>query len=285
MVVDTLPDMMKECPICLEALFDEQGIAQNGEVAKIMCFHLVHSECLQQAGQTLNPDGKRYGIGGMGPRAGCPVCNRPVSMWIDYKDAAAFPIFWMKRILSILEMIGPSYGPVAVNHVLKLLKDDSTLTKRQKRFITRGRPPVDGMDHGLNGALKDGDSYFMWEEIDGGIANGGSEKMYMKEMAWDWNRRDDTLWLYKWGPGNRNSSRTGQHGGQSATPTHFVLQSTDQFGSSRRQNTSPRNGDVGRYAKEMFDPRQWSLRQWVVAAIVGAVVASIYFDNGEEITW
>ena len=74
-----LPDMMSECPICMEALFDDQGIAQNGPIAKIMCYHLVHSDCLAKAGRSLNADGKRYGMGGMGARAGCPVCNRPVS--------------------------------------------------------------------------------------------------------------------------------------------------------------------------------------------------------------
>jgi uncharacterized protein (UPF0212 family) len=67
-----LPDMMTECPICLEALFDEEGIAQNGDVAKLIC--------LARAGRELNANGRRYGVGGMGARAGCPVCNQPVSM-------------------------------------------------------------------------------------------------------------------------------------------------------------------------------------------------------------
>lgn len=72
---------VQECPICLEALFDEQGVARNGDVAKIVCCHLVHSDCLERAGQSLNSDGRRYGIGGFGLRSGCPVCNHPVSYW------------------------------------------------------------------------------------------------------------------------------------------------------------------------------------------------------------
>ena len=114
-----LPDMMSECPICMEALFDDQGIAQNGPIAKIMCYHLVHSDCLAKAGRSLNADGKRYGMGGMGARAGCPVCNRPVSMWFSYEEAAQFPLFWMNRIFRVLEDIGPDGGPVKLKEVRK----------------------------------------------------------------------------------------------------------------------------------------------------------------------
>ena len=37
--------MNEECHICLEELFDEEGVACNGAVARIMCVHLVHSDC------------------------------------------------------------------------------------------------------------------------------------------------------------------------------------------------------------------------------------------------
>jgi hypothetical protein len=37
-----------------------------------------------------------------------------VSFWFSYQDAAAFPQFWIKRILNVLEQIGPSGGPVDI---------------------------------------------------------------------------------------------------------------------------------------------------------------------------
>ena len=38
-VPEDVPDMMSECPICMEQLFDEEGVARNGDVANMMCYH------------------------------------------------------------------------------------------------------------------------------------------------------------------------------------------------------------------------------------------------------
>jgi len=182
--------MNEECPICLEELFDEKGVACNGAVARIMCVHLVHSDCLQRAGRSLNPDGRRYGVGGFGPRAGCPLCNQPVSCWEVLQDVASFPAFWVKRILGVLEHIGPSGGPVDVVAVRSRLEVDETLTKRQKEIMAQGP---------FREALLEGKRKLVWEEIDGGFRNGGSERMESKDYLWYWNEQDNTLWLYKWG--------------------------------------------------------------------------------------
>eukprot|EP00986_Skeletonema_menzelii_P001468 scaffold387_cov136-Skeletonema_menzelii.AAC.11 len=186
--VDEFPDMMSECPVCLERLFDDNGIACNGEVAKMMCFHLVHDECLRRAGRSLNSDGHRFGVGGFGPRAGCPVCNRPVSFWTSYKEAAEFPIFWMKKILHALNTFGEMRrGPVSLSLLTRFLKEDRHLTDTEKKHIHAG-------GGAFRQALEDGSKFMMWEQTDG-----GSEKIYFKKMAWCFNQEDLTLWLYKWG--------------------------------------------------------------------------------------
>lgn len=243
-----VPDMMSECPICLEPLFDEQGIACNGDIAKMMCYHLVHSDCLSKAGQQLNSDGRRYGIGGLGPRAGCPVCNRPVSMWMCYDEAAAFPLFWINQILGILSVIGSSSGPVKVSKVRSMLMADKTLTKRQKEFISQQT---------FKDALSEGMRTFYWEEVNGGIRNGGREEMGCRDNVWYWNKQAKTLWLYKWGEvPNRMASppRVG-----------YAVRNQNQ----NHQLERPISGNVTLF----------------IVAIAAAILASIYFDDGSEITW
>ena len=188
--VNELPEMMKECPVCLERLFDDNGIACNGEVAKIMCFHLVHSECLRRAGQSLNADGQRFGIGGFGPRSGCPVCNRPVSFWSVHKEAAAFPTFWMNKILHALNVIGETrHELVSIISLKEFIISESQLTDTEKKHMN---------GEAFYQALKDGSKFVMWEQTEE-----GHEKMYCKKMAWCFdqqdNQQDSTLWLYKWG--------------------------------------------------------------------------------------
>jgi len=59
-----IPEMPEECPVCIEALFDANGIAQIGEeVAKIL-WHSVHTDCLERASEPLNGNGQRNGVGG-----------------------------------------------------------------------------------------------------------------------------------------------------------------------------------------------------------------------------
>ena len=60
----TVPEMMTVCPVCMEEFFDKKGRASK-EVAKINCIHLVHDECLRDAANKLNADGKRYGMSGL----------------------------------------------------------------------------------------------------------------------------------------------------------------------------------------------------------------------------
>lgn len=209
-------DMMTDCPVCLEPLFDSQGVAQNGKVAKIMCIHLIHSDCLQRAGQSLNADGRRYGVGGFGPRAGCPICNQPVSMWTEHEQAAEFPVFWMKKIQKIVEEYG-SKGegqckPVPVKLVQDTLASSDDLTVEQKKYLNhQGRSETMVLESGFFGALRDGRKVVVHEVLDGGPENGGAFRMYCKDYIWRWDQDNNTLWLTKWG-NNGNSSRAKRRG-------------------------------------------------------------------------
>lgn len=197
---ENAPDMMTECPICFEPLFDNGGIAEK-EVAKIMCTHLVHSDCLKHAGKALNADGSRYGIGGLGaPRCGCPVCSESVTFWMNYNESAAFPVFWMQRIQTCLEQVGPQGGPISVDRVVKMLEKDPNLTQAQKKYLIQGEE--DGI--GFYQALFDGYRVWVNRVIDGGPENGGSILSRFEEGIWDWDQNVNTLWLHKWAPVRSN---------------------------------------------------------------------------------
>mmetsp|Transcript_45812 Transcript_45812/g.111035 ORF Transcript_45812/g.111035 Transcript_45812/m.111035 type:complete len:206 (-) Transcript_45812:332-949(-) len=190
-IPETVPDMMTECPVCMEPLFDGEGVSRK-EIAKIMCCHLVHNDCLVEAAKALNSQGERYGIGGLGlPRAGCPVCNEEVTMWVCYNEAAQFPIFWMKHIQNCLEEVGPKNGKVPVKTVQRMLKASRELTNAQKEYIDKEKS---SFESGFQGGIIEGSGGVVKEKVDGGF------KMYWKEGAWEFDKINDTLWMRKWGP-------------------------------------------------------------------------------------
>jgi hypothetical protein len=132
--------------------------------------HLVHSDCLVRAGRALNSNGQRYGVSAFGNRAGYPLCAQPVSFWVDYKEAAAFPIFWMHRVQAKMDEIGLNEGSIPIHRIKKMLKNDPTLTNRQKTYL-RDR---DSAGIGFPQAMEDGSRAFISEVINGGPENGGS---------------------------------------------------------------------------------------------------------------
>lgn len=196
---ENAPSFEPDCPICFEPLFNADGIAPvNKEVAKIMCLHLVHSDCLVAAGKALNSDGTRYGVGWMGPRCACPICDMAVSSWISYRAAADFPIFWMHRIQVCLEEIGPRGGPVSIDRVKEMLKADSSLTRKQKEYLVENHQGTDA--NGFTEALKMGDMVWVVKDVNGGPNNGGYTFHGYKQGCWDLDRNRRKLWLHKWGP-------------------------------------------------------------------------------------
>ncbi len=174
------------CPVCSEELFDENGIADKA-VAEIMCEHLVHSDCLAKFSRDQNSDGTKYGVGGFGPRAGCPVCEKPVSMWHAYNNACDFKGFWIQRIENALKEMGSVEGGsrrVSGESLRRKLKEDTQLTKEQKKMIG---------ESGFYSCLKDGG------RIDYNHTGVYFAGFLYSRGKWIYNSSDDSVWLWEWG--------------------------------------------------------------------------------------
>lgn len=179
--------MSTDCSVCMEALFDNQGICRHGEVALIMCPHLVHSDCLVRSGQALNSDGQRYGIGGFGLRSGCPLCSEPVSFWTTHSKASDFSVFWLPKIQKCMETIGHNSGWIPVSQIQGMLQEDSSLTPQQKSDMM-------AENGGFEKALSDGELIAVKQVL-------SSDKWTMgaKNFIWAYEKEPALLWLHKWG--------------------------------------------------------------------------------------
>lgn len=176
-----------ECPVCSEELFDENGVAAKA-VAEMMCDHLVHSDCLAQVGRELNSDGKRYGVGGFGPRAGCPVCDKPISMWQAFDNVCQFKGFWTQRIENALRELGSAAGEAVSGESLRSkLKEDPQLTKKQKKMISIER------ESGFYKCLKEGGRI---DYNHPGVIFAG---FLYSRGKWKYDSSNDTVWHWDWG--------------------------------------------------------------------------------------
>lgn len=203
-----------ECPVCLENLFDEDGLATK-DVAEIMCPHLIHSDCLSEVGKALNADGARYGHGAAGIRSGCPVCNTPVSFWTMSKDAAYFKAFWIERIENVLKELGQVQHterkePIAGKLVREKLNEDDSLTAAQKAVI---EPPsanrdMIGADSGFTKALKSAGS------VDYSVDRVIFSFRLTTRGIWQYDAEQDDLWLWEWGPQHPRLGRCSHCGDQ-----------------------------------------------------------------------
>lgn len=177
------------------------------EVAETICNHLIHSDCLVGVGQALNADGARFGVGGFGPRSGCPICNTPVSCWLTSKEAAYFKGFWIKPIEDALLELGPdthsnqnqTRTPVAGELVWQKLKESSTLTERQKELV---RKP--NYNPGFIGDDSDNDSGFCKALKFAGCVNYSVDQVMFSSSLktrgiWKYDDKEDTLWHWDWG--------------------------------------------------------------------------------------
>ena len=238
------PNMPTECPICLGDLFDEQGhtfplLCNDGDnsdgngdrygnghayshsnlsnydsIAQMYCPHLIHSKCLQQTRyllQATSSDGSGttagyrygYGLGGQ-PRAGCPICNTPISTWFEYDKVSEFPIFWMGKIFNALETIGPNGGggirrPVHVDDIkLQIINTCSSLTEEQTLCILTSKPEK-RRSTGFEKAILDGAYRTICQYHPAGGSDGdGSITNYKVKNLWDYDPIKNTLWLHKW---------------------------------------------------------------------------------------
>ena len=170
------PEFNPKCAICLEDLFDNDGNAQNGSVSKLRCIHVVHTTCLTRSANALNSDGSRYGIGGFGPRCGCPLCGIPVSFVFSHDKVYEITAFWMPKIQKCLDQLGHD-RQVKLSDIVKTLSQDDPAIKRMlqsKNAIL-----------GLKSACEEGGCFYVEEVIDGGPENGGSSTSYCTDGYWD----------------------------------------------------------------------------------------------------
>lgn len=189
-VTDSSFNCNNMCPVCSEELFDENGIADKA-VAEIMCEHLVHSDCLAKFSREQNSDGKKFGMGGLGPRAGCPVCEKPVSMWHAYNNACDFKGFWIQRIENALKELGSVEGGsrrVSGESLRRKLKEDTQLTEKQKKMLSTNRG-----ESGFYSCLKDGG------RIDYNHTGVYFAGFLYSRGKWIYNSSDDSVWLWEWG--------------------------------------------------------------------------------------
>ena len=186
----------QQCPVCLEDLFNEDGIAEE-EVAEIMCNHLIHSDCLASTGNALNADGKRFGFGGFGPRSGCPLCETPVSCWTSSKDIEYFKAFWTPLIEDVLLDIGPGPdgSPVPGDALRTKLKASPKLNDRQKDLVKRPNQDdfIDDDESGFCKALTSAGS------VEYNVDQVMFASFLMTRGIWQYDKEDDTLWHWKWG--------------------------------------------------------------------------------------
>ena len=100
-------------------------------------------------------------------------------------------------------------------------------------------------------------------------------------MAWCFDPQDLTLWLYKWG--------------DAPTKTReeiAIMQQLPNFIRDMRYGEMERRGREETEQRRMIaEQKRRSLKQLVrnwlilIGIVILAVAASIYFDNGEEISW
>jgi len=151
----------------------------------LICHHVVHSDCVREMSRALNADGKRYGEGGFGPRAGCPTCGEGTSCWETSKDVGFFPAYWVVKIECAVRTLRPNppHQPVPVEEIRTHLEQDATIPENQKRYLRTER---------FDKALK-------WA---GNVRYGGrriwSGRLFSRGV-FKYVSKTKTVWLWEWG--------------------------------------------------------------------------------------
>jgi hypothetical protein len=180
-----------ECPLCEGQLFDESTGESLMAIADLSpnCFHAIHAKCLKQQSKSPNSSNSK-----------CPVCDKSISMWISAKQAAHFAGFWMDRVETCLQTLGPRKGddkglpqPLPASVVREHLQKDPTLTDTQKRYID---DDPTGLGKGLASALEWG-GYVDYNSCFKGHV--GWSQCLRTQGVWKYDARKDDLWLWEWG--------------------------------------------------------------------------------------
>jgi multidrug transporter EmrE-like cation transporter len=189
-----------ECPLCQGQLFDESTGESPMAIADLSpnCFHVVHGKCLKQqsSGSPTAASPRRAS----GVQAGCPVCDKSISMWISSKQAAHFSGFWVAGVEACLQKLGPNRDKnsrglqtVSAQLVRDMLKQDETLTDEQKGYIY---DDPTGLGKGLTSALEWGG----YVDFNGQNKGQLGWSHYLRSRGiWKYDAKKDDLWLWEWG--------------------------------------------------------------------------------------
>jgi hypothetical protein len=184
-----------ECPLCEGQLFDESTGRSLMAIADLSpnCFHAIHSKCLKQQ-QSTSPNSSNSST------SKCPVCDKSISMWISAKQAAHFAGFWMDRVETCLQTLGPRKvdskewpQPLPASAVREHLQKDPTLTDTQKQYID---DDPTGLGKGLASALEWG-GYVDYNSCCKGHV--GWSQCLRTQGVWKYDAKKDDLWLWEWG--------------------------------------------------------------------------------------
>jgi hypothetical protein len=179
-----------ECPLCEGQLFDESTGSSISAIADLSphCFHVIHAKCLKQQQSSPKVNGKSK----------CPVCDKSISMWISAKQAAHFAGFWMDRVESALQELGPlvdqqgSPQPRPAEAVRALLRKDDSLSGVQKQYID---DDPTGLGKGLASGLEWG-GYVDYNDCAKGHV--GWSLCLRTRGIWKYDVKQDELWLWEW---------------------------------------------------------------------------------------
>jgi drug/metabolite transporter (DMT)-like permease len=223
---------VNQCPLCEGELFDEVTGQSPMAVADLSpaCFHIFHAKCLKsEGGGGVSPNTSPAATGFSGtsrtttttttPRrsstqaAGCPICEKNISMWISAKQAAHFAGFWIDRVEALLLELGPSASssnnnnqnsdpkpllmgpqPVPAQLIRDRLKLDPTLTPEQLRYIDED--PT-GLGKGLQSALEWG-GYVDYNATGSRKGHVGWSSYLRSRGIWSYHVKHDDLWLWRW---------------------------------------------------------------------------------------
>jgi len=181
---------LNECALCDGPLFDKiTGISTDAiaDLSTHTCFHLFHAKCLKQARGNA-----------------CPLCEKPLAIWISSKQAAHFPGFWLERVERYLHAMGKapqdhagkeSCLPASMIRNYFLNQEDilgiPCLTKSQKEYI---KDDPTGMGKGLEAALEWG-GYVDYNEV----PKDHKAKALRSRGIFKYDKKKDDIWLYEWG--------------------------------------------------------------------------------------
>jgi hypothetical protein len=186
---------LNECVLCEEIIFDKTTTGESlddrmvvADLSPNTCYHIFHATCLKKSCKSFDN--------------ACPICQKPLSMWVTATQAAPFPGFWLHRVERFLQsMDGPPSDPstgepmcLSATMVREYLSQHKSLTTTQKQYIY---DDPTGKGKGLQAALEWG-GYKDYNTVPKGHI--GFVDCLRTKGLWKYDPRKDDIWLWEWGP-------------------------------------------------------------------------------------